>query len=95
MNCCKRADLLMRAQCNDAYWHGIFWRNLCPASAHPIPGANLIRAEAIADRQTPGALVARVELLDYDADAQTELLFTSLEAQALLKPSGRWHRCRP
>ena len=79
-------DLLMRAQCNDAYWHGIFGGIYAP-HLRTDPWRNLIRAEAIADRQTPGALVARVELLDYDADGTNELLFTSLEAQALVKPS--------
>src|SRR5947207_10763894 len=79
-------DLLLRAQCNDAYWHGIFGGIYAP-HLRTDPWRNLIRAEAIADRQTPGALVARVELLDYDADGTNELLFTSLEAQALVKPS--------
>ncbi|OLD79622.1 MAG: hypothetical protein AUF67_15440 [Acidobacteria bacterium 13_1_20CM_58_21] len=79
-------DLLMRAQCNDAYWHGIFGGIYAP-HLRTDSWRNLIRAEAIADRQTPGALVARVELLDYDADGTNELLFTSLEAQALVKPS--------
>src|SRR5213082_37637 len=79
-------DLLMRAQCNDAYWHGIFGGIYAP-HLRTDPWRNLIRAEAIADRQTPGALDARVELLDYDADGTNELLFTSLEAQALVKPS--------
>jgi alpha-amylase len=79
-------DLLLRAQCNDAYWHGIFGGIYAP-HLRTDPWRNLIRAEAIADRQTPGALVARVELLDYDADGANELLFTSPESQALLKPS--------
>jgi 4-alpha-glucanotransferase len=78
-------DLLLRAQCNDAYWHGIFGGIYAP-HLRTDPWRNLIRAEAIADRQIPGALVPRVELLDYDADGTNELLFTSLEAQALLKP---------
>src|SRR5204862_446479 len=51
------------------------------------PWRNLVRAEAIADRETPGALAPRVELLDYDADGANELLFTSLVAQALVKPN--------
>jgi len=76
----------LRAQCNDAYWHGIFGGIYAP-HLRTDPWRNLIRAEAIADRQTPGALVPRVELLDYDADGTSELLFTSPEAQALLKPS--------
>ncbi len=79
-------DLLLKAQCNDPYWHGIFGGIYAP-HLRTDPWRNLIRAEAIADRQTPGALAARVELLDYDADGATELLFTGLDYQALLKPS--------
>jgi alpha-amylase len=78
-------DLLLRAQCNDAYWHGIFGGIYAP-HLRTDPARNLIRAEAIADRLTPGALAPRVELLDYDADGANELLFTSPEFQALLKP---------
>ncbi|HET8924213.1 MAG TPA: alpha-amylase/4-alpha-glucanotransferase domain-containing protein [Candidatus Acidoferrum sp.] len=79
-------DLLLRAQCNDVYWHGIFGGIYAP-HLRTDPWRNLIRAEAIADRQIPGALAARVELLDYDADGALELLFTAPELQALLKPS--------
>jgi hypothetical protein len=79
-------DLLLRAQCNDAYWHGIFGGIYAP-HLRTDPWRNLIRAEAIADRLTPGALVPRVELLDYDADGANELLFSSPECQMLLKPS--------
>ncbi len=82
---CAR-DLLLRAQCNDAYWHGIFGGIYAP-HLRTDPCRNLIRAEAIADRLTPGGLAPRVELLDYDADGANELLFTSPECQALLKPS--------
>jgi alpha-amylase len=83
---CEARNLLLRAQCNDAYWHGIFGGIYAP-HLRTDPWRNLIRAEAIADRLTPGALVPRVELLDYDADGANELLFTSPESQALLKPS--------
>src|SRR5215469_4968842 len=79
-------DLLLRAQCNDAYWHGIFGGIYAP-HLRTDPARNLIRAEAIADRLTPGAHEPRVEMLDYDADGANELLFTSPEFQALLKPS--------
>src|SRR2546422_270436 len=78
--------LPLPAQCNDTYWHGIFGGIYAP-HLRTDPWRNLIRAEAIADRQTPGALAPRVELLDYDADGANELLFTSLEAQALVKPN--------
>jgi 4-alpha-glucanotransferase len=79
-------DLLLRAQCNDAYWHGIFGGLYAPHLRTDL-WRNLIRAEAIADRLTPGALVARVEMLDYDSDGASELLFTAPEYQVLLKPS--------
>ncbi len=78
-------DLLLRAQCNDAYWHGIFGGIYAP-HLRTDPARNLIRAEAIADSLTPGAHAPRVELLDYDADGTNELLFTSPVFQALLKP---------
>src|SRR6266702_3810306 len=74
------------AHCNDAYWHGIFGGIYAP-HLRTDAWRNLIRAESIADRQTPGALLARVELLDYDADGANELLLTSPESQALLKPN--------
>src|SRR6202011_5465559 len=48
---------------------------------------NLIRAEAIADRHTPGGIAPRLETLDYDGDGVDELLFTAPEYQVLAKPS--------
>ncbi len=79
-------DLLHRAQCNDAYWHGIFGGLYAPHLRTDL-WRNLIRAEAIADRQTAGGMLARVELLDYDADGTNELVFTAPEYQALVKPA--------
>jgi 4-alpha-glucanotransferase len=79
-------DCLLRAQCNDAYWHGVFGGLYAPHLRTDL-WRNLIRAEAIADRNTPGATMARVESLDYDADGATELLFTAPESQALVKPT--------
>jgi hypothetical protein len=82
----KARDLLHHAQCNDAYWHGIFGGLYAPHLRTDI-SRNLIRAEAIADRHTPGGMAARVETLDYDGDGVDELLFTAPEYQALVKPS--------
>ena len=79
-------DFLLRAQCNDAYWHGIFGGLYAPHLRTDI-WRNLIRAEAIGDAHTPGALAPRVETLDYDGDGLDELLFTAPEYQALVKPS--------
>jgi 4-alpha-glucanotransferase len=82
----KARDLLLAAQCNDAYWHGIFGGLYAPHLRTEL-WRNLVRAETIADQQTPGADQPRVETLDYDGDGQNELLFTGPEYQALLKPS--------
>jgi 4-alpha-glucanotransferase len=79
-------DLLLRAQCNDAYWHGVFGGLYAPHLRTSL-WRNLIRAESAADRLTPGGQIGRVELLDYDADGKNELLFTGPEYQALVKPS--------
>jgi len=79
-------DLLLSAQCNDAYWHGIFGGLYAPHLRTEL-WRNLIRAEVIADRQSAASLGPHVELLDYDADGTHEHLFTASEYQALLKPS--------
>jgi len=79
-------DLLLRAQCNDAYWHGVFGGLYAPHLRTEL-WRNLVRAESYADRQTAATLVPRVELLDYDADGAHEHLFTASEYQALLKPT--------
>jgi len=79
-------DLLLRGQCNDAYWHGVFGGLYAPHLRTAL-WKHLIHAELLADRNAGGGLVPRVELLDYDADGANELLFTSPQCQALLKPS--------
>jgi 4-alpha-glucanotransferase len=82
----RARDLLRRAQCNDAYWHGIFGGLYAPHLRTDI-SRNLIRAEAIADRHTPGGIAPRLETLDYDGDGVDELLLTAPEYQGLVKPS--------
>ena len=79
-------DQLLRAQCNDAYWHGVFGGLYAPHLRTEI-WRNLIRAEAAADKLILGGQIGRVEMLDYDTDGKNELLFTGPEYQALLKPS--------
>ena len=79
-------DLMLRGQGNDAYWHGVFGGLYAPHLRTEL-WRKLIRAEFLADQLTPGGLLPRVEMLDYDADGAPELLFTAQEYQALLKPS--------
>jgi len=82
----KARTHLLRAQCNDAYWHGVFGGLYAPHLRTAL-WRELIRAEAIADGHSPGRLLGRVDALDYDADGMQELLFSSPDYQALLKPS--------
>src|SRR5215472_232969 len=79
-------DHVLRGQGNDAYWHGVFGGIYAPHLRTEV-WRHLIRAEALADHLTPGGLVPRVELVDYDADGAAEVLFTAPEFQSLLKPS--------
>src|SRR5882762_9574133 len=79
-------DRVLRGQGNDAYWHGVFGGIYAPHLRTEI-WRNLIRAEALADQLTPGGLMPRFELVDYDADGAAEILFSAPEFQALLKPS--------
>ena len=79
-------DYLLKAQGNDAYWHGVFGGLYAPHLRTEV-WRNLVRAETLVDQLTPGAMHPRIELLDYDADGSAEVLFTALEYQALLKPS--------
>jgi alpha-amylase len=79
-------DRVLRGQGNDTYWHGVFGGIYAPHLRTEI-WRNLIRAESLADQLTPGALMPRVELVDYDADGAAEILFSAPEFQALLKLS--------
>jgi len=79
-------DLLLRGQGNDAYWHGVFGGLYAPHLRTEI-WRNLVRAESLVEQLTPSGHIPRVELLDYDADGHSELLFSGPEYQVLLKPS--------
>ncbi|MGB7845535.1 MAG: alpha-amylase/4-alpha-glucanotransferase domain-containing protein [Candidatus Acidiferrum sp.] len=79
-------DRLLRGQGNDAYWHGVFGGIYAPHLRTEL-WRNLVSAESLVDQLTPGGSLPRVELLDYDADGDCELLFSAPEYQALLKPS--------
>ncbi|MGC2769824.1 MAG: alpha-amylase/4-alpha-glucanotransferase domain-containing protein [Candidatus Acidiferrum sp.] len=79
-------DQLLRGQGNDAYWHGVFGGLYAPHLRTEL-WRNLVRAETLVDQLMPGGSHPRVEFLDYDADGDSELLFSAPEYQALLKPS--------
>lgn len=83
----KATMLLLRSQCNDAYWHGVFGGLYSP-HLRTTPWRALVEAETIADGlQHRSRSYANATRLDFDADGREELYFTSDRYAALLKPS--------
>ena len=79
---------LLRAQCNDAYWHGIFGGLYAPHLRTAL-WRELVRAETIADALQHGAKTYQaMTQLDFDADGKEEIEITSPQFAALIKPSG-------
>ncbi len=77
---------LLRAQCNDAYWHGIFGGLYAPHLRATLWG-ELVRAETIADAATHGrGSYAEIQRLDFDADGSEEIYVASRQFAALVKP---------
>jgi 4-alpha-glucanotransferase len=82
----KAATLLLRSQCNDPYWHGIFGGLYAP-HLRTAPWRSLVEAEAILDRlahRKPE--YEAVETLDFDADGREEIYFTSDRYAVLIQP---------
>jgi 4-alpha-glucanotransferase len=82
----KASTLLLRSQCNDAYWHGVFGGLYSPHLRTALWNS-LVQAEAIADgllqRSNQFAASAR---LDFDSDGREEVYFTSDRYAAILAP---------
>jgi alpha-amylase len=83
----EAADLLLRAQCNDAYWHGIFGGLYSPHLRTAV-WRPLVQAEAIADRlEHKKKHYEKVAKVDFDADGREEIYFTSDKYAALVAPA--------
>jgi len=83
----KAVTHLMRSQCNDAYWHGIFGGLYAPHLRTEL-WRELVRAETIADGLQHGAKPYQtMTRLDFDADGWEEIEITSPAFAALIKPS--------
>ena len=83
----KAITHLMRSQCNDAYWHGIFGGLYAPHLRTEL-WRELVRAETIADSLHHGAKPYQsVTRLDFDADGREEIEITSPKFAAVVKPS--------
>ena len=78
---------LLRAQCNDAYWHGVFGGLYAP-HLRTEPWRSLVHAETLAHEiSSRSSQEAQFETLDYDADGREEVYVTGKNFAALLKPS--------
>ncbi len=78
---------LLRSQCNDAYWHGVFGGLYAPHLRTELL-RELVRAEKLTDAVEHGrADYAELSRLDFDADGREELYLTSGVCAALWKPS--------
>jgi hypothetical protein len=78
--------LLLRGQCNDAYWHGVFGGLYSPHLRTAV-WSSLVQAEAIADRLTHRKRnYAEVAKVDFDGDGRDEVYFTSDRYAALIEP---------
>jgi hypothetical protein len=83
----EATSLLLRSQCNDAYWHGVFGGLYAPHLRTALWTA-LVRTEAIADGQAHRTKqYAEVAGFDFDGDGRDELYFTSDRYAALLSPA--------
>lgn len=78
---------LLRSQCNDAYWHGVFGGLYLPHLRTTL-WRELVRAEKLADAAEHGRpRYTDLARLDFDADGREELYVTSDAYAALVKPS--------
>lgn len=78
---------LLRAQCNDAYWHGVFGGIYAPHLRTEL-WRELIRAETLLDDmgRNRGEGV-HIEQTDFDGDGREEVYVTSKSLAALLRPA--------
>ena len=78
---------VLRAQCNDAYWHGVFGGLYAP-HLRTEPWRELVRAETLTHEvssRDPAKI--SVDQLDYDADGYEEFYVTSRRLAALIRPA--------
>jgi 4-alpha-glucanotransferase len=89
----EATTLLLRSQCNDAYWHGVFGGLYSPHLRTALWNS-VIQAEAIADRLSHRAKqYADSVQVDFDADGNEEIYFTSDRYAALVKPDDGATMC--
>jgi hypothetical protein len=79
---------LYRAQCNDAYWHGVFGGLYLPHLRHALY-ENLIQAEALYDRKIHREKEwIDLERLDFNGDGDEEIILRNPETVLLFGTRG-------
>ncbi|MGH9470137.1 MAG: alpha-amylase/4-alpha-glucanotransferase domain-containing protein [Terriglobia bacterium] len=80
-------DHLLAAQCNDAYWHGIFGGLYSPHLRSAVL-RHLIHAEVLMDRAggLPAPPEAAIQVEDFDVDGREEVLVECSEYSAVVRP---------
>jgi alpha-amylase len=77
---------LFRAQCNDAYWHGVFGGLYAPHLRTAV-WKPLVRAETFADAAAHGhRRFAEADRFDFDCDGREEIYLTTDRAALLFSP---------
>ncbi|HEU4403034.1 MAG TPA: alpha-amylase/4-alpha-glucanotransferase domain-containing protein [Candidatus Polarisedimenticolia bacterium] len=74
----------LRAQCNCAYWHGLFGGVYYSHLRHGVYDS-LLQADALLGRPLRGSVA--VESVDLDGDLEAEVILRSADTQAFLRPS--------
>jgi len=78
---------VLRGQCNDAYWHGVFGGVYAPHLRTAL-WREVIRAETLAESLAgPARRGASAVTADVDSDGADEVLVTAPRFSALIKPS--------
>ncbi len=81
-------NYLYQAQCNDAYWHGVFGGLYLPHLRHALY-ENLIKAEALHDRTTHQEKEwVDLERLDFNGDGDEELILKNPAMVLLFSSRG-------
>jgi 4-alpha-glucanotransferase len=82
----EATTLVLRSQCNDAYWHGVFGGLYSP-HLRTAAWRSLVEAEAIADRLShKSRRYTDLKTLDFDADGQDEIYLTSERCAVVMQP---------
>ena len=88
LEACELArTLLLRGQCNDAYWHGVFGGLYAPHLRTAL-WRSLVQSESIADEQVHrGKRYTQAARMDFDCDGRDEIYLTSGNYAALVAPA--------